>query len=220
MALKNTWVKVIGVGPGDPGYLTLKSIELIQESDVIVGDRVSIDVVRRVSLLDLSRKEIVILDSSGEKFYNELFRILETYKGKVVVLSTGDPTVAGISKLYEKWDEIIPGISSVQLCASRFNISIEDSAIISMRYNLKLNILKISLESGLKVFILPPPHLSTKTFLEKVSELVKLENCFFVVCEELSTPREVLAFGKWGNILNMEKLRDGRRIIFVDPGHG
>jgi uroporphyrin-III C-methyltransferase len=115
-------VYLVGAGPGDPKLLTLKALEVLQNADVVIYDRlVSEDVLR---LIPEKAEKIYVGKTSGkhtlaQEEINDLM-IKAAMKGKTVVrLKGGDPFIFGrggeeaealISKNIEF--EVVPGVSS------------------------------------------------------------------------------------------------------------
>ncbi|MCW4015951.1 MAG: uroporphyrinogen-III C-methyltransferase [Candidatus Bathyarchaeota archaeon] len=91
-------VFLVGAGPGDPKLVTLKAVEVLQEADVVVYDRLVSD-----SILDYAPKdaEKIYVGKSSDKHelsqekINELL-VKKAREGKKVVrLKGGDPFVFG-----------------------------------------------------------------------------------------------------------------------------
>ena len=111
----------------------------------------------------------------------------------VALLSTGDPGFSGvlkpILKLADNIDvEVVPGISSIQMCAAKLQISWDDANIITMHGKGISNEIISMLSNGKPTIILP-----NRTVNELANFL--LENGIdptrdIVVCEKLSYPDE------------------------------
>ena len=96
--MKQGKVYLVGAGPGDPGLLTIKGLELIKQADVVIYDRLVDD-----SLLDVIRpdSEKIYVGKSADchsmkqSAINQLL-VKTAQQGKVVVrLKGGDPFVLG-----------------------------------------------------------------------------------------------------------------------------
>lgn len=133
---------IIGIGPGSLEHVTQRAKEAIGESEVIVGYNTYVDLIRGL----LKDQEIV-----GSGMTEEVSRaqeaVLLAEKGKKVgVISSGDAGVYGMAGLvYEVliekgWTpasgievEVIPGISSINSCASLLGAPImHDACTISL----------------------------------------------------------------------------------------
>ncbi len=126
-------VHAVGVGPGDPDFLTGRARECLTEADVVVGFETVVDVVRDVTDADLL--------TCG---YDDEAETLATFGDRVaggdsgVAVLMGDPNVSGYQFLgrvegaVEGPVRVVPGISSVQLAASRARTPIERSTVVSL----------------------------------------------------------------------------------------
>ncbi len=89
---------LVGAGPGDPGLLTVRGLDLIRRADVIVHDSLI-----GMSLLDEARKDVELVDvgkrgSHHKAEQEEINSILvrKAQEGKLVVrLKGGDPFLFG-----------------------------------------------------------------------------------------------------------------------------
>ena len=115
-------VFIVGAGPGDPKLITLKAVEVIKSSDVVLYDRL------------VSKKIIAMIPKKAEKMYvgrdvgddykhqdttNELMVKFAKKNKNVVRLKGGDPFIFGrggeeaeFLRLHKVQYEIIPGITS------------------------------------------------------------------------------------------------------------
>ncbi|MED3563503.1 precorrin-3B C(17)-methyltransferase [Bacillus xiapuensis] len=133
---------VIGFGPGDYKHITERARNAIQESDIIIGYKTYVDLVKGL----LSGQQII---STG--MTEEVSRAQEAVKQaeqgkKVAVISSGDAGVYGMAGLvYEvliekgwKKDsgvevEVIPGISAINSCAALLGAPVmHDACTISL----------------------------------------------------------------------------------------
>ena len=127
----------VGVGPGDPELITLKSLRLIKSTEVIAYPKLkgSKSFARNIieEFIDLPKVEIAIeipmtvnrlpaqraYDAAAQKISTNL-----NMGENVVFLCEGDPFFYGSfmymhSRLYKKYlVEIIPGVSSMTACAA------------------------------------------------------------------------------------------------------
>ena len=115
-------VFIVGAGPGDPKLITLKAVEVIKSSDVVLYDRL------------VSKKIIAMIPKKAEKMYvgrdvgddykhqdttNELMVKFAKKNKNVVRLKGGDPFIFGrggeeaeFLRQHKVKYEIIPGITS------------------------------------------------------------------------------------------------------------
>lgn len=122
---------IVGIGPGSKDYLTLASKKAVESSDIVIGSRRALDL---FEIPDHSRIELKAQNMSEDM----KLAVLEVKNGKVVaLLSTGDPGFSGILKPILKLEEdinieVIPGVSSVQLCAAKLKIPWDEADLITM----------------------------------------------------------------------------------------
>ena len=119
-------INLIGIGPGDPGYLTPAASHALSESDVIVGFRAYIQQIEGL----ISGKEVVSMEL-GQELERAAAAVDSAYAGKTVaVVSSGDAGIYGMSGpvfrvLTDRdWDgqdpavETVPGVSAMQAAAA------------------------------------------------------------------------------------------------------
>ena len=138
----------VGVGPGDPEYMTLKAIRLIKENDVIAvpGKDPKESVAYKIAVQnipELAKKELVPIYMPMVKDRKLIeaehikgAKILESYldKGKnVVYITLGDPTVyctfSYLQHILESdgyKTELVSGITSFCAAAARLNTSLAE----------------------------------------------------------------------------------------------
>ena len=119
-------INLIGIGPGDPGYLTPAASHALSESDVIVGFRAYIQQIEGL----IAGKEVVSMEL-GQELERAAAAADSAYAGKTVaVVSSGDAGIYGMSGpvfrvLTDRdWDgqdpavETVPGVSAMQAAAA------------------------------------------------------------------------------------------------------
>lgn len=127
-------VTLVGAGPGDAEYLTLKAMRALQSADVILfDDLVSGDV------LELARREAKRMlvgkrggrESCRQEDINRMMVSLAKTGKHVVRLKSGDPMVFGrageeIAVLEENGIpvEVVPGITAASAMAARLRVSL------------------------------------------------------------------------------------------------
>jgi cobalt-precorrin-7 (C5)-methyltransferase len=114
-------IRIVGVGPGSPEYVTPIAKKAVATAQVIIGSE------RALSMFagDISGETIKLT----AKNINSILKnaVESSQQGKLVVLlSTGDPGFSGLLRTFSKLTidrnievDVIPGISSVQVCAAR-----------------------------------------------------------------------------------------------------
>ncbi|MBB3657770.1 uroporphyrin-III C-methyltransferase/precorrin-2 dehydrogenase/sirohydrochlorin ferrochelatase [Rhizobium sp. BK650] len=127
-------VTLVGAGPGDAEYLTLKAVRALQAADVILFDDLVSD-----EVLELARREAKRLlvgkrggrESCRQEDINEMMLTFAKAGKNVARLKSGDPMIfgrAGEEIAYLKQHDIpvdvVPGITAASAMASRLGISL------------------------------------------------------------------------------------------------
>ncbi|ABO51217.1 precorrin-6Y C5,15-methyltransferase (decarboxylating) [Desulforamulus reducens MI-1] len=121
-------IKVVGVGPGGPEYLTAAGAAALEQAEVVVGGR------RLLAQFARPEQRSYALTADLEATIDF---IRQEYKNnRVVVLVSGDTGLYSFAatlmeKLPKDCLEFIPGISSVQLMFARLKTPWQDAAVIS-----------------------------------------------------------------------------------------
>ncbi len=136
-------VYAVGVGPGNQEYLTPRGERAIREADVVVGFTTVVEFVADLTDADLLtcgyRDEAEALEEFGE-------RVAAGESGTAVAM--GDPNHSGyqfvgkvqdaVKRAAEKRDadarpvRVVPGISSLQMAASRARTPMEDTEFVTL----------------------------------------------------------------------------------------
>jgi precorrin-3B C17-methyltransferase len=109
---------VIGIGPGGLKHMTIRALEAIEESDIVVGYNKYIDMIKPL----LEGKEIFSTGMMGEE--ERCKKALELSNEKIVsVISTGDSGIYGMAGLVlqlraQEEVEVIPGVTASSAAAS------------------------------------------------------------------------------------------------------
>ncbi len=154
-------VFAVGVGPGSPKYVTEIVKEIIQNCDIIIGYKYTLKTIENL----ISGKEVhEITMSDQEEAYQKIFPHLG--EKTLVIPFTGDVNFSEsevVDRLIEIFGdvEIIPGISSIQVAASRAKVPLDKSKVITMHVTTsiedkKLELLK-ALIDGFSVVLVPRP---------------------------------------------------------------
>jgi len=115
-------VYLVGAGPGDPGLITLRAVELIKKADVVLYDRLVSKKI--ITMIPKKAKSVYVGRIVGDDYKhqddtNELMVEYAKTKRHVVRLKGGDPIIFGRGgeeaeylKKHKIKFEIIPGITS------------------------------------------------------------------------------------------------------------
>jgi cobalt-precorrin-7 (C5)-methyltransferase len=126
-------VHAVGVGPGDPAYLTDRARTVLENADAVVGFESVLDVVRGVTD---ARVFVCRYDDQSETLTEFAAAVDDGDFGAAVLM--GDPNVSGyqflgrVERAVDGDVRLIPGISSVQVAASRARTPLEQSTIVSL----------------------------------------------------------------------------------------
>ena len=123
-------VYVVGIGPGSREYLLPAAAEAIEKADVLVGARRHLD-----EFAPAGGKETVLIENSFTDCLDEIDR--KRRAATVAVLVSGDPCLFSylgllLKRVPREQLRIIPGISSVQLLASRAGVLLNNAVMASV----------------------------------------------------------------------------------------
>jgi len=154
-------VFAVGVGPGSQNYITETVRKIIVDADIVVGHKYTLDI---ISSLIQDKKVHIITMEDQEKTYQQIKK--ELGSGVLVVPFTGDVNFSEsevVDRLIEIFGEveIIPGISSVQVAASKAKIPLDKSKVITMHVTTSIEEKKIELQKavldGFNIILIPRP---------------------------------------------------------------
>ncbi len=154
-------VYAVGVGPGSPKYVTEIVKEVIQNCDIVIGYKYTLKTIEHL----IEGKEIhEITMKDQEESYQ---KIAPELGDRVLVIPfTGDVNFSEsevVDRLIEIFGEveIIPGISSIQVAASRAQVPLDKSKVITMHVTTPIEDKKLELQKalidGFSVVLVPRP---------------------------------------------------------------
>ena len=154
-------VHVVGVGPGSPNYVTEVVKEIIKNSDIIVGYKYTLKTIEQL----IDGKEVhEITMQDQEDVYQSISKKLG--EKKLVVPFTGDVNFSEsevVDRLIEIFGDvkIIPGISSIQVAASKARVPLDKSKVITLHISTSIENQKLELQKalldGFSVILVPRP---------------------------------------------------------------
>ena len=154
-------VHVVGVGPGSPNYVTEVVKEIIKNSDIIVGYKYTLKTIEQL----IDGKEVhEITMKDQEDTYQSISKKLG--EKKLVIPFTGDVNFSEsevVDRIIEIFDDvkIIPGISSIQVAASKARVPLDKSKVITMHISTSIENQKLELQrallDGFSVILVPRP---------------------------------------------------------------
>lgn len=183
-------LNIVGVGPGAPEYVTPIARDAVQNAQVVVGAERSLNLLRN----DIKGEALKLTAQNLDDALR--YAVDSVKKGKTVaILSTGDPCFAGLLRTFLKSPfinevevDIVPGISSVQVCAARLRLCWDNIDLISFHEGVipeKKEQLAELIKKGKTVFVLPDPKTFTprdivmfliKSGIDKATQVAICEN--------------------------------------------
>ena len=156
-----TKVYAVGVGPGSPKQVTDFVKDIISQSDVIVGYKYTLKTIEK-HLAGKDVREITM--TNQEEVYQD---VLKKMPDKTMLVPfTGDVNFSEsevVDRLIQIFHdvEIIPGISSVQIAASKARVPLDKSKVITMHISTPIEEKKLELQKalidGYSVILVPRP---------------------------------------------------------------
>ena len=153
-------VFAVGVGPGSPKFVTDVIKEAISQCDVVIGYGYTI---KTIEEFVKGKKILEVTMQNQEDAYQE---VAKEDNHTILVPFTGDVNFSEsevVDRLIEIYDEveIIPGISSTQVAASRAKVPTDKSKIITMHISTSIEEKKLELQKalidGFSVVLVPRP---------------------------------------------------------------
>ena len=154
-------IYAVGVGPGSPKYVTEIVREVIQNCDVVIGYKYTLNT---IGDLILGKEIFEITMNNQEESYQKI--LPELGNRSLVVPFTGDVNFSEsevVDRLLEIFGEIeiIPGISSIQVAASKARVPLDKSKVITMHVTTSIEEKKLELQKalidGYSVILVPRP---------------------------------------------------------------
>ena len=154
-------VYAVGVGPGSPDYITENVKKIILESDVVIGYKYTLNIISDF----LQGKEVYEITMEDQEITYQ--KISQELGDRVLVVPfTGDVNFSEsevVDRLIEIFGDvdIIPGISSIQVAASKSKVPLDKSRMITMHVTTPIESKKIELQKalidGYNVILIPRP---------------------------------------------------------------
>lgn len=155
-------VHAVGIGPGNPAYVHPRARSILARADLVVGFETVLDCVESLTGGD-------VLPCTYETEASQLAVLAERVgsgeEGAAVLM--GDPNVSGytfvgkVERAVDRPVRVVPGVSSVQVAASRSRTPIEDSIVVTLhtRGDLEGAFARLVREAGDRnLLILPRPY--------------------------------------------------------------
>ena len=154
-------IYAVGVGPGSPKYVTEIVKEVISNGDIVIGYKYTL---KTIEELIINKEIYEITMNNQEESYQKVFS--ELGNRSLVIPFTGDVNFSEsevVDRLIEIFGEIeiIPGISSIQVAASKARVPLDKSKIITMHVTTSIEEKKLELQKalidGYSVILVPRP---------------------------------------------------------------
>jgi cobalt-precorrin-7 (C5)-methyltransferase len=173
-------MKIIGVGCG-PGLLTEQAIQELKRVTSAYGSDRAIELAQAYLPKNCTVRSI------------DDYKKLSTLPENAVILSTGDPMLAGLGYLK---GEVIPGISSLQIAAARLHIPLSRVTVVVAHghgHEQGMRAAVDEVKSGKIVFLLADPKFSVADLYSRLAALsLPLQ---VAVLENLAYPEERIVVG-------------------------
>ena len=173
-------MKIIGVGCG-PGLITEQAIRELKKARIVYGSERAIELARPYLISTCSVKSI------------DDFKTLSRLPKESIILSTGDPMLAGLGYLP---GEVIPGISSLQVATARLHIPLARVSVVVAHgrgHEKGMADTITEVKRGKIVFLLADPKFDVEELYRRLLGIG--EPLQVAVCENLGYPDERIVVG-------------------------
>ena len=211
---------VVGIGPGEYEQMTIRAANVLQESDVIIGYTVYVDLVRE----HFKEKEFMTTPMKKEVERCKI-ALEEAQKGKVVsMICSGDAGVYGMAglilELKEEYKEVeisvIPGVTAASAGGAVLGAPlIHDFAVISLSdlltpwEKIERRVLAAA-EADFAICLYNPSSKKRHDYLEKACELMLHYKKEETVCGIVSNiGRE----GEAMQVMTLKELKDRKSVV-------
>lgn len=193
-------MKIVGVGCG-PGMLTEEAIGAISRAETLCGSERAIDLAR-----DHIREGCIVRVIDD-------YRALRALPDTTVILSTGDPMLAGLGYLE---GEVIPGISSLQVTLARLKISMARVSVVVAHgrdHPAAAREAVSEVARGKAVFLIADPSFDVRDFAAQF--LLETPGISITLCERLGYSDERV---ETGTAETPPMPEHDLFVLLVDPG--
>ena len=205
-------IYAVGVGPGASDFISKKVEQIIRRANVVVGYKYTLETIKDL-LVD---KEVFEITMQNQE---EVYQNVQKNLGEkiLVVPFTGDVNFSEsevVDRLIEIFGEIqtVPGISSIQVAASKASVPLDKSKVITLHISTSIEQEKIELQKalldGFSVILVPRPwpKVPIKHFMPSEIAIYLKKNGFDTakikihVFENLTTEKETSFVGTLNNL--------------------
>ena len=213
-------VHAVGIGPGDRAYVTPRARQLLGAADVVVGFETVTD-----RVVEWVGGDVLSCSYDDQEAVLERFgrRVADGADGVAVLW--GDPNVSGyqflgrVERAVDGSVEVVPGVSSIQVAASRIRTPIERSTFASLhrRGDVTDDVDRLAAAAGdrhLLVLVRPydwmPPEIAG-ALVERGAD----PDLEAFVLEELTLPEETISRATLDELAADETKHSDRSILAV-----
>lgn len=220
---------VVGTGPEDREYITLKALNTIARCSIVFGWRRTLERFRE--LLEGRR----VFEIGSEDVYSSIESVVRSAaRDDVALLLRGDPCVAEanlmrmVRELCSRYGvrySVVSGVSSLNIALARVGIDIAEAVVVSMHSSRdverELDSLKQFIRLGRYVVLYPKP--SGKWVREIAGRILRSIECDARVhlLQRLSFENEITVVETLSKLASGEQQIDSYTIIVIEPcSHG
>ena len=191
---ENEKIHIIGIGDGGLDTLASSARAILEDADLLVGDRSTL-----VHVPNGRQQRLVVEDNLAEA----VAQIRSTTGQRIVVLASGDPLFYGVArylcdKIGKQRFEVLPHVSSMQLAFARVKES-WDEAFLTNLANHSLDAVIDKVRIADKVGLFTSEEFSPNTIARALLDNHIDYFCVYV-CENLGSPDERVTFGELSDV--------------------
>lgn len=201
---------VVGIGPGSEEFLTPIARDAVKRADILIGGKNALAL-----FPEKESKKIIDRNLDGILGF-----IRKNKQKNVAILTSGDPGFYSIldflMRNFSKEEiEVIPGISSMQLCFSKIKDTWHDAEVISLHGRKKDNLLRMIENKKLVVLTdnSSPPDVIARYLLDS-----KVKGKRVVVCDSLATSNEKIVESTLEGIARQRFSGNSVMVIYDERG--
>ncbi|MEM0490894.1 MAG: SAM-dependent methyltransferase [Ignisphaera sp.] len=216
---------IVGVGPGDPEYITIKALKAIAKCVTVAAWRKILEQFRWL----IERKEVIEIDSRRVHEFVESI-VKRAYSEDVCLLLRGDPfvsernlmnTVVSFCRMYRVDHIIISGVSSVNLVLAKLHIDLGNTVVLSLHSSKNIEEDLASIEDILRLnrylIIYPRTNfVDVIAMVKKISEKMVCDSTVYMF-QRLSFSEENVVKFKLSEMLSMDRDLDAYTILVIEP---
>ena len=199
-------ISIVGAGPGSEDYVAPIAKKTVRNAQVVIGAERALELFAD----DVKGEQLKLTAKSMNETLNKAIDLAQ--KGKtVVILSTGDPGFAGLLRTFSRVAEgrnveveVIPGISSIQVCAARLSMPWDELCLFSFHDGVsaekKAKLVEV-VKDGKDALLLPDPKSFSPADAAKflIENRVDAQTPVFV-CENLTLSDERVVSSTLGEV--------------------